>query len=133
MTNEAANRRYLATIIPASLVFVGASFAIKMADESAMLPTWALYAAAILPVAAMVGMFWAHWRYVSEIDEFLRSIQVKAAFAALALVMVIATGWGYLEFYAGAAALSIYWLNPLYWIAYTVAVMALNLRSGAAS
>jgi hypothetical protein len=133
MTQEQANRRYLSVLIPATMVFVAASYGIKLADNAAVLPPWALYAAAIVPIAALLGMFWAHWRYMREIDEFLRSIQVKAAFAGLVIVLTIASAWGYLEFYAEVAPLSIYWLNPLYWIVYSIAVVIFTLRSGAVS
>ena len=133
MTQEQANRRYLSVLIPATIVFVAASYGIKLADNAAVLPPWMLYAAAIVPIAALLGMFWAHWRYMREIDEFLRSIQVKAAFAGLVIVLTIASAWGYLEFYAEVAPLSIYWLNPLYWIVYSIAVVIFTLRSGAVS
>ena len=131
MTQEQASRRYFSVLIPAVIVFLAASYAIKLADTAAMLPPWALYAAAIVPIAALLGMFWAHWRYMNEIDEFLRSIQVKAAFAGLVIVLTIASGWGYLELYAEVTPLPIYWLNPLYWVAYSIASVTITMRSGA--
>ena len=132
MTQEQAGRRYFSFLIPAAMVFLAASLAIKLADKAAMLPPPALYAAALVPIAALLSMFWAHWRYMNEIDEFLRSIQVKAAFAGFIIVLTIASGWGYLEFYADVAPLSVYWLNPLYWIVYGIAAMLFSLQSGAA-
>ncbi len=133
MTNEQATRRYLSFVFPAGILFLGASYGIKTADEAGILPEPALYAAAVVPVAILLALFWAHWRYMGEIDEFLRSIQVKALFAALTAVMTIATGWGYLEFYADAPRLSIFWLNPLYWIAFSVATVTISRRYGTAS
>lgn len=133
MSNEKAARRYLGVLIPATIVFLGASFALKAADNADILPVPALYALSIIPVGLMLGMFWAHWRYMSEIDEFLRSIQVKGAFVGLVIVMIVATGWGWLEFYADAPRLSIFWLNPIYWIGYSAAVLFLTPRDGAAS
>ena len=131
MTNAQATRRYFSVLIPAVIVFVATSYAIKVADEAALLPQAALYTAAIVPIAVILSTFWAHWRYMGEIDEFLRSIQVKATFGGLMVVMTIATGWGYLEMYADAPSLSIYWLNPLYWIAYSIAAVLLSSRYGA--
>lgn len=133
MTNEQATRRYLIVLIPAAMVFLASSFAIKLADDAGILPVPGLYAAAVIPIVAMIAQFWAHWRYVSEIDEFLRFIQLKAAFAGLALVLTLASGWGYLEFYAGAPEFSMFWLNPIYWIAYSIAAVALAYRHGGAS
>ena len=133
MTNEKATWRYLRVLIPAALLFIGASIALRAADNADLLPIPALYAVSIIPVALMLGMFWAHWRYMNEIDEFLRSIQVKGAFFGLVVVMIVATGWGWLELFAEAPQLSIFWLNPLYWVAYTAAVLVLNPREGAVS
>lgn len=133
MTNEQAKRRYLGVVIPGTIAFVAASLALRVADDAAMLPLPALYAVSVVPVGIMLGMFWAHWRYMKEIDEFLRSIQVKGAFAGLIVVMTIATGWGWLEFYAEAPRLSIFWLNPLYWIAYSIAVVIFTPRDGGVS
>jgi hypothetical protein len=133
MTNEKATRRYLGFLIPAAIAFIGASVAFKAADNAALLPPPALYAVSVVPVGIMLGMFWAHWRYMNEIDEFLRSIQVKAAFTGLIVVITLATGWGWLEFYADAPPLAIFWLNPLYWIAYSAAVLCFSPRDGAVS
>ena len=133
MSNEKAARRYLSVLIPSTLAFLVASFALKAADNAALLPVPALYGLSIIPVGLMLGMFWSHWRYMNEIDEFLRSIQVKGAFSGLIVVMVVATGWGWLEFYAEAPRLSIFWLNPLYWIAYSGAVIVFTPRDGAVS
>lgn len=133
MTNEQATRRYLGLVVPGAIAFVGVSFALRAADDASLLPPLALYAASIVPVGIMLGMFWAHWRYMSEIDEFLRSIQVKGAFVGLIVVMTIASGWGWLEFYADAPRLSVFWLNPIYWIAYSIAVVCFTPRDGSAS
>ncbi|MFC0008506.1 hypothetical protein [Devosia nitrariae] len=131
MTNEQATRRYFTVLVPATIMFLGSSLAVKLLDEAGVLPLPGLYAVAVIPIVAMLVPFWAHWRYMSEIDEFLRSVQLKAMFAGLALVMSLASSWGYLEFYAGAPELSVFWLNPIYWIAYAVAAAALTLRYGA--
>ena len=133
MTNEKATRRYFYALIPLMIAFVAASFGIMMVDDAALLPPAGLFAAALVPVALLLGAFWVHWRYMNEIDEFLRSIQINAALASLAVVLTIATGWGFLEFYAGAPALSVFWLNPLFWIAYSLAAVIFSWRSGGAS
>ena len=133
MSNEQATRRYLGVLIPAAILFIAVSIALRLADNAGLLPAAALYAVSIVPVGLMLGMFWAHWRYMNEIDEFLRSIQVKGAFAGLIVVMTIATGWGWLELYAEAPRLSIFWLNPLYWIVYSIATLAFTPREDAAS
>ena len=133
MTNERATRRYFGVLVPAAIVFLATSYGIKLIGNADLLPPAGLYAIALVPVAVLLSLFWAHWRYMTEIDEFLRSIQIKAAFAGFAIVLVIASGWGFLEFYADVPALSIFWLNPIFWVAYAIAAVILNLRYGRAS
>jgi hypothetical protein len=133
MTNEKATRRYMGTLIPAAIAFIGTSLALRAADDAGQLPPAALYAVSAIPVGIMLGMFWAHWRYMNEIDEFLRSIQFKGAFVGLVTVLTVSTGWGWLEFYADAPRLSVFWLNPLYWITYSIAVIWFSPRDGAMS
>lgn len=133
MTNEKATRRYLGTLIPAALAFIGASLALKLMENAGLLPLPAVYALSVIPVALILFMFWAHWRYMNEIDEFLRSIQAKGGFAGLVVVLTVATGWGWLELAADAPALSIFWLNPLYWLVYSVAVLWLTPRDETAA
>ena len=128
MTNQQATRRYYTVLIPGMVAFLGLSFGLKVAENSDLFPAAALYAGALLPIALMLGMFWAHWRYMNEIDEFLRSIQVKATFAAIAVVLTVATGWGFLELFAEVPALPIYYLNPLFWVAFAVAHVILSAR-----
>lgn len=128
MTNQQATRRYYAVLIPGMVAFLGLSFGLKVAENSDLFPAAVLYAGALLPIALMLGMFWAHWRYMNEIDEFLRSIQVKATFAAIAVVLTAATGWGFLELFAEMPALPIYYLNPLFWVAFAVAHVILSAR-----
>jgi hypothetical protein len=128
--NDRASRRYLTVLVPAAIAFVVVSFALSAADNADMLPLQALYVVSVVPVGIMLGMFWAHWRYMNEIDEFLRSIQMKGAFAGLVSILTVATGWGWLEMFADAPQVSIFWLNPLYWIIYSVAVTWLTPRDG---
>ena len=133
MTNEKAVRRYLGVLIPAAIAFLAVGLALRTADNAGLLPPAALYMVSIVPVGIMLGMFWAHWRYMQEIDEYLRSIQFKGAFVGLVVVLTVATGWGWVELYADAPRLSIFWLNPLYWLIYSAAVMWFSPRDGAAS
>jgi hypothetical protein len=133
MTNEQATRRYFSVLIPGGILFLGLSYGLKLVGNAGLLPEAVLGGAALVPAALLVGMFWAHWRYINEIDEFLRSIQIKAAFVGLTVVMTIATAWGYVELYVEGPALSIYWLNPIYWLTYGVAAVTITRRYGDAS
>ena len=45
-----------------------------------------------------------------------------------AAVVLTATVWGYLEAYADAPDLPMFWLNPLYWVAYSLGVLVTTKR-----
>ena len=129
MTVQEAKRRYYRAFVPAIIIFLAACLGMSWLDGSASLPPAIGYLIALVPIVALLSVFWAHWRFMNEIDEFLRSIQMQAVFFGLATILVIATGWGFLESYADAPPLGIFWLNPIFWIAYALAAGALTWRS----
>ncbi|MBU1175845.1 MAG: hypothetical protein KKH72_10635 [Alphaproteobacteria bacterium] len=129
MTNIEAKRRYFRVFIPAMVIFLGASGVFAALGLDAQGPSPAILAFAILPVGSQIALFVAHLRFIGEVDEYLRSIQIKAVLFALAVILIIATGWGYLEAYASVPRLHILWLNPIYWVSYAVAAMTLSLRA----
>lgn len=125
MTNAEAKRRYFHVFVPAMLVFLASSFAIAWLQIGGA----ALYLAALVPIAALVSVFWAHWRLMREIDEFLRTIQMQAVLFGLAVILLIATGWGFLETYADTPRLGIFWLNPIFWLAYAAGAAIFSKRA----
>jgi hypothetical protein len=129
MTNLEAKKRYYRVSIPAVTVFLAASLVIAWMEMQDIEPSLLTSAFAIVPVVALLSLFWAHWRFMNEIDEFLRSIQIQAVLAGLAFILVVATGWGYLELYVDAPRLHMFWLNPIFWIVYAIAAVYLTWRS----
>ena len=132
MTYQQAQRRFTATMMIAMAIFLAASFAIARMANMAALPGWALWLMSLVPIATLLFALWAHWRFINQLDEFLRSIQIKAILLGLAVVMSLASSWGYLEAYADAAALPLLWINPIYWIAYSAGVIYFTRRDGGA-
>lgn len=121
MSAKRATQRYYSVMAPAMAIYLGASFGIALFGDGLAIEL--IYLIALAPILAMLAMFWAHWRFISEIDEFLRSIHIRALIAGLAVMLIIATGWGYLEQYADAPVLSVFWLNPIFWIAYALSAV----------
>ena len=132
MTPERATRRYFKIFVPSMLGYLFASLGVAWASDHMSLPPIALYGLAIIPIAAMLSLFWAHWRFINEVDEFLRSIQIKAVIFGTACVMVIATGWGTLEMLADAPKLQVFWLMPIFWVSHSAAVVVVTKREGGA-
>jgi hypothetical protein len=130
MNVKQATARYYKVLVPAMILFLGSSLGLAWIDKNVDVPGVALVALAAVPIVALLSMFWIHWRFMNEIDEFLRQIQVKALLAGAALVLAIATGWGYLESYADAPTMPIFWLNPIFWTAYGLSAIYFTKRAG---
>ncbi|KFL32583.1 hypothetical protein JP75_03305 [Devosia riboflavina] len=117
------DRRFVTVAAISTAFFLSSSFAISWLDESGAVPAHWLWLAAILPIAALLVPLWALWRYLWELDEYLRSIQLKGIYFGLTVLLVLVTGWGYAELYVDAPRLPIFWLNPIYWLAYAAGAM----------
>ena len=128
MTAEQATRRYFEVFVPSMIGYMAGSLGTTWAADHMILPPVALYGLAIIPIIAIFSAFWAHWRFVNEIDEFLRTIQIKAVIFGIACVMAIASGWGTLELLADAPILKVFWLLPIFWVSYSAAAVVLTKR-----
>ena len=129
MTNNQAHRRYFQRLVPTMLVFIGLSILIGFNDDLLGLPTQIILPLALVAGALLVAAFWVHWRFIMEIDEFLRSIQIGSVMAGLTVIISIASIWGFLERALDVPALPIFYLNPIYWAAYSLAVVVLTIRA----
>ncbi len=130
MTPERATYRYFKVFIPAMCMYAASSIGIAWIGESTALPSVFLYGLACIPVAAVFFAFWAHWRFATEIDEFLRLIQIKGTLFSIACVMIVASGWGTLETLADAPRLPVFWLLPIFWITQSAATAVISKRQG---
>ena len=117
--------------IPAMFVFLGGSVGLTWLDNGTETPNAVLAVLAIVPIVALLSMFWLHWRFLQDIDEFLRQIQIKALLFGAAIALGFGTAWGYFEMYIGAPAISVFWLNPLFWAAYALGVVFFSRTDGA--
>ena len=133
MTYQNARRRFLITIAISMTVFLLASIALGWAAKSAFLPNYVLWILVLVPVLALLAPLRAQWRYLGELDEYLRNLEVRAIFASLAVLLILASGWGYVELYLDAPSLPLYWLNPVYWVAYSVGSMFVAMREARAA
>lgn len=130
MTIELATRRYFTIFIPSIIGYLAGTLGITWAEDNVDLPAFALYGLAGVPIVAMLCIFWGHWRFITEIDEFLRTIQIKAVLVGTACVLVVATGWGTLEMLADAPRLQVFWLMPVFWVCYSAAAAVITKREG---
>ena len=131
MNTKRATARYFALFIPAMLIFLGASVGLGWLEKGDAVSKGVMIGLALIPIVALLSMFWLQWRYLSDIDEYLRQIQIKGLLFAAAIVMALATGWGYLENFGYVPAFPVFWLNPIFWLAYAVGVGFLSWQAEA--
>jgi hypothetical protein len=80
------------------------------------------YVLAVAPALPILGIFAATARYlVEEADEFRRMTMVQAMLWGLGLALSFSTVWGFLEAFAGAPLIHLYWVFPIYSLGFGVA------------
>lgn len=130
MTNERAQKLFFLSFFPSMGIFMAITLVIAFATEPLRFPPTLITILAIAAGLALVNSIWAHWRYVNRIDEFLRSIQIKAILSGLGVILTIASVWGYFEQHLDAPTLQVFYLNPIYWCAYGVAAIIMTKQTG---
>ncbi|MDE1467268.1 hypothetical protein [Aurantiacibacter sp. D1-12] len=126
---RAYNRRFLTFSFIYMVVMLGAAFAAgKLAEGSP-----AMWVLAVLPMLPAFGMIWAMVRYLQEEhDEYLRLRAVNASMVGLGLVLVLGTGWGFLETFDLVPHIWAWWVFPAWAIGLGIG-MALPERGGEVS
>lgn len=104
-------RRFFPTMALYVLLVLGVPFAIRATGAQGPL-LWALAIAPGLPIAAV---FWIIGRLLVELDdEYLRMLEVRKALVATGFAMSLASVWGFLEVYAHAPHLPLFFV-PIAW------------------
>jgi len=131
MSQKQARRRYISIFIPSMAIYFSGTLGISLAAKYQSLPSIALYGLAIIPILALIAWMWAQWRYINELDEFLRMIEIKAVLVGVAGVMAIAAGWGIAEMLTDAPNLPVIWIVVIFSVLYGLAQMVITRREGA--
>lgn len=137
MTEKQANNRYYKAFIPAFFLYVvGILLAVwardNLIDAQSVFDFWAhnpiewaqqiYYLLALIPIVAICIVAWAQWRFINELDEVLRMVQIKGLLFGLLCILAIATGWGLLEMLIRVPQLPIFWLVPIFIICQSVGI-----------
>ncbi len=103
------NRRFLGFSLAYSVaMIVAVGLAHRVAENSA-----AMWPVAMVPIVPALGMIWAVMRYLAEeTDEYQRHRAVNAAMVGLGFVLVLGTGWGFLETFGLVPHVWAWWVFP---------------------
>lgn len=131
MTNKQATKRYFQVFIPSMLGYVVSIFGIsKIIDKSAD-PTLMTFTLSLIPAIFVFLWVWSHARFIIEMDEFVRMLQIKSVLYGLIALMVLTTAWGLLELYAQVPSIPIFYALPGFYLCYGVAAMIISIRNNA--
>ncbi len=131
MTNKDARKRYFKIFIPAMLGYVVSIFGVsKLIDKSADVTVFT-YGLALVPAIFVFLWVWSHARFILEVDEFVRMLQIKSILYGLVALMAITTAWGFLEIYAQVPAIPIFYVLPGFYGCYGIAAMIIGTRNDA--
>lgn len=127
MTEKQASRRYFKIFIPAMIIYVVWVYWIQKLEELFSLSNIVLSTISLIPVSAMLFIFWGHWRFINEIDEFMKSVQIKALLFGLASILVYSTTWWMFENLANAPAFKLASIMPIFALSYSISVIYMNI------
>jgi len=130
MTQKHAHRRYMKLFVPAMAMYVLSMIGISIAKKNASMPEPLLYGVAFIPAIFVLIWIWGHMRYITELDEYLRGLQVRAVLVGMAAIMAFTTVWGMLEELAAAPAVPIFYIVPGFYFAYGLAYLIIGKRAG---
>ncbi len=128
-----ATKRYMKLFVPAMALYLIGVFGISWADNRSYLPPWSMYALTIIPILAIFAWMWAQWRYVNELDEYLKKLQTDAMMIGFMTVTAIAMGWGLMELMTDVPRIPIFFAGPGFYLIYGITFAVLSKRAGVKS
>ena len=126
-TFKSAKRRYLSLLWPLMTLYViiilAGSYTLSQFDAE---PRWLQISLALASAAPVIATLFAMLRYANETDEYTRLVQLKAfawggAFTISAVFLV-----GFFQIFDVIASFEVFWLGPIFFLAYGLATMTLN-------
>jgi len=117
-----AGRRYIYRFAPTMLTYLVFLFIAKWSFHHLHPAGLVVYLLAVLPALPLIGSLAIVGLYIAEeSDEFERSIIVQSMLWGLGAALSVSTVWGFLEDFANAPHISIFYVYVVFWI-----VMALS-------
>ncbi len=115
--SKAAYRSYVRRVLPTMGLYVALIGAVPFLIEATHATGPLLWTIAILPAVPLIAVFGMIGRLLVELDdEYLRMLEVRKALIATGFAMAFASAWGFLEVYAHAPHLPLYYA-PVAWFA----------------
>ena len=120
MKPSIAKQRYFKIFVPSMALYLITTFGATWLLKSNEVDQIFKYVIALIPALFIWWLVWAQIRYFREADEFEKARQVSGALFGIAVLMVFSTGWGFLEMLADAPKFPVFYIFPLFCLAYSM-------------
>jgi hypothetical protein len=114
MTPQRARRRYSVGWWLSMAVYVVLVLGVSLAIKRLGIEGPALYPLAVLPSLPLIYSIYVMGRYLVEMDEYQRAMQMRRMLAGLGATLTVCSAWGFLELFAAAPQLDLYLVYPMF-------------------
>jgi len=117
MNPSEAKKRYKKTTALSMLFYVITIFGVAFYIAKVDVPSAVKYGLAALPIIFVWWFLWGFIRFFKETDEYERSRLTMSMLVGVIVIMLVTSGWGFMEMLADAPPLPVFWIFPLYFLA----------------
>lgn len=114
MSPSLAKKRYMKTTAISMALYVLVVFAISFYLKSAEISVAVKYILSLLPALFVWWFLWGAYRYYNETDEYERSRIRTGVMIGVLFIMVLSSGWGFMELLADAPKLPLFYIFPIF-------------------
>lgn len=131
LTPKQALRRYLTLFMPSMTAYIIAVFmAVKLLKNKSVTGLL-IYPIALLPGLAALVFLYGYFRFIREMDEFQRKVQIDATLIGVAAILTFTLTWGIMEmFLPDLPRVPVFWVFPLYFLIQGLAGWRLSKKYG---
>ncbi len=114
MSPSTAKKSYFKTTAISMTLYVAVIFAVAFYLKSAEVSATTKYILALLPTVFVWWYLWGAYRFYNDTDEYERSrIRTGVMFGVL-FIMILTSGWGFMEMLADAPHLPVFYIFPIF-------------------
>jgi len=114
MSPSKAKKRYLTNTAVSMGVYLAATFGATFFIRGFEPPEILKYVIAFLPALCVWWFMWGAYRFYQETDEFERSRLITGMLIGIMFILVVTSGYGFLELLADAPHISLFWVFPAF-------------------
>lgn len=117
MTQRQVKKRYISSIMGASLGYLGAVFGVTFIHDKFTDGSVPAIIISLIPGIFICLMIWSVWQYLKGVDEVARHDLTQAMMAGLFMLLALSGGWGLVElFNEDLPRLPIFFAFPVFFL-----------------